>query len=229
MQQIQSYGDERQLAFCAFCGGQTGTRDHCPSRVLLDEPYPENLPVVPACSECNSRFSKDEEYVACLIACVKAGSTEPTKIRREKIRRILTEKPKLRAMLDQARRVSDKQTLFVPEEQRVRAVIVKLAHGHSLYELHEPCTHLPDEIDIRPFELMSEAERNSFENPTPSSIWPEVGSRALQRLVVFNSEAETLWIEVQTGLYRFYASLEDKITIRIVIDEYLACSVRWTL
>jgi hypothetical protein len=80
MLQTRTYGDERQLAFCAFCGGPTGTRDLCPSRVLLDEPYPENLPVVPACVACNTRFSPDEQYLACLVSCVVAGSTDPAKI-----------------------------------------------------------------------------------------------------------------------------------------------------
>jgi hypothetical protein len=77
VQHVSTYADQRILAFCAFCGGETGTRDHCPSRVLLDEPLPSNLPVVPACAACNSSFSGDEEYVACLISCVVAGSTDP--------------------------------------------------------------------------------------------------------------------------------------------------------
>jgi hypothetical protein len=227
MQQFPPLGDNRQLNYCAFCGGQPETRDHCPSRVLLDEPYPENLPVVPACLECNSKFSQDEEYFACLIACVKIGSTEPAKIHREKVRRILSEKPMLRTRLEKARKVSGSRIIFTPEEQRVRAVVVKLAQGHSLYELHEPCIQMPDEVDIRPFELMSASEHDDFENPDPSSGWPEVGSRAMQRMVIFDSQIETSWIEVQAGLYRFNASVENGITIRIVIDEYLACLVRW--
>jgi hypothetical protein len=227
MQQIPQYGDSRQLSYCAFCGGIPETRDHCPSRVLLDEPYPENLPVVPACLKCNSRFSQDEEYFACLMACIKAGSTEPTHIRREKIRRILSEKSALQTRLEQARRVSGQQTIFIPEEQRVRAVIIKLAQGHSLFELHEPCIQIPDEVDIRPFELMSASEQNEFETPAPSSGWPEVGSRAMQRMVIFDSQTDASWIEVQAGLYRFNASIENGITIRMVIDEYLACLVRW--
>ncbi len=52
---LQIYGNERCLAFCAFCGGETGTRNHYPSRVFLDEPFPDNLPVVPACSKCRDR------------------------------------------------------------------------------------------------------------------------------------------------------------------------------
>src|SRR5579859_1865904 len=236
MLQLNTFGDERELAFCAFCGGDTSTRDHCPSRVLLDEPYPENLPVVRACAECNSRFSPDEEYLACLVACVLAGSTEPSKIHRPKIRRILTDKPALRARLEKARFSShtgtlfdpgQECTLFHPEQERVNAVITKLAQGHALYELHQPCRQAPDTIKTMPINLMSQIERDQFERPTPPHLWPEVGSRAMQRLVVGGSHPEAPWIEVQQGLYRFHASPADGVEIRIVLNEYLACHVHW--
>jgi hypothetical protein len=74
MEQLENFGDERQSAYCVHCAGQTDTRDHVPSRVLLDEPYPPNLPVVPACRDCNEEASADEEYVACLVECTLAGS-----------------------------------------------------------------------------------------------------------------------------------------------------------
>jgi hypothetical protein len=61
MRQLRTFGDERELCLYAYCEGVPETRDHVPSRVLLDEPYPENLPVVPACKSCNSGFSADEE------------------------------------------------------------------------------------------------------------------------------------------------------------------------
>ena len=77
MEQIPMYGDERTLAFCAFCGGKTGTRDHCPSRVFLDKLYPKSLPVVFACLDCNAGFSED-------------GGVSPN---RRKFRRILSKCP----------------------------------------------------------------------------------------------------------------------------------------
>lgn len=227
MIQTPTYGDKRQLAFCAFCGGKTGTRDHCPSRVLLDEPYPENLPVVPACADCNSRFSADEVYLACLIACVVAGSTEPSKIVRPKIRRILTESPALRARLERARVESPEGVVFTPEHERALTVVTKLAQGHALYELHEPCPRPPDRIHIAPLGLMSDQECDAFESPAPPVVWPEVGSRALQRLVIAESQPEAPWLVVQNGLYRFHASPDSRISIRIVINEYLACHVHW--
>jgi hypothetical protein len=133
MQHLETFGDERQLAHCSFCGGETGTRDHCPSRVLLDEPFPENLPVVPACEKCNSGFSADEEYLACFLGCVLAGSTEEAKIGREKVRKILAKKPALKSRLAAARSVNDGTTIWQPEIKRLHAVITKLAQGHALY------------------------------------------------------------------------------------------------
>lgn len=229
MKQLSTYGDERQLAFCAFCGGETGTRDHCPSRVLLDEPYPENLSVVPACSDCNASFSDDEEYLACLISCVMVGSTDPSAMPRKKTRRILAEKPALRARIEQSRIESNAGVTFKPEHERVSAVLTKLAQGHALYELHEPCARPPDEIVFRPLVTMNKAERHEFEDPEPAGIagWPEVGSRAMQRLLEGHDMVAGGWVMVQPGRYRFHASPGNGVEIRIVIHEYLAGYVRW--
>ncbi len=229
MLQTPLYGDERHLEFCAFCGGGTGTRDHCPSRVFLDQPYPDNLPVVPACSDCNAGFSQDEQYLACLLSCVLAGSTCPSKIARPKIQRILSETPALRARIEQSRAEVSDRVVFNPEGQRVHAVIKKLAQGHALYELHEPHPHAPDVIQIMPLELMSDSDRDSFESPCTEemSAWPEVGSRAMQRMVGIDTPPEYPWLVVQPGLYRYHASVDSGISIRIVIQEYLACHVQW--
>jgi hypothetical protein len=224
---LPTYGDERQLAFCTFCGGTTGTRDHCPSKVLLDEPYPENLPVVPACPTCNAGFSGDEEYLACLISCVIAGSSDPPDLPREKTKRILSNKPALRARIEQSQFESDGVVMFKPEVERVSAVITKLAQGHALYELHEPCARTPDAIDFRPLALMTDAERGEFESPEPASVWPEVGSRAMQRLVIASDSVRGQWLEVQPERYRLHASPGNGTEIRLVIHEYLACYVRW--
>lgn len=229
MIQTSTYGDERSLAFCAFCGGETGTRDHCPSRALLDEPYPENLPVVPACSACNTRFSLDEEYFACLISCVLAGSTDPTRVARLKIRRILSDSPGLRARIEQSCVASADGVTFTPERQRVSTVITKLAQGHALYELHEPHPEPPNAIYFAPLGLMSEAERDAFGSPNAVGVctWPEVGSRAMQHMIGVDTPPEYPWLVVQSGLYRFHASVDSGTSIRIVIHEYLACHVHW--
>jgi hypothetical protein len=226
MEDLRSYADERHFAACAFCAGETGTRDHCPSRVFLDEPYPRNLPVVPACRRCNGSFSADEEYLACLLSCVVAGSTDPAKMPREKIRRILSQKPALRARLERARATVETGAQFQAEYERVSAVIVKLAQGHALFELGEGQHEPPDQLVIRPLSDLSDEEREFFEYPEPSDIWPEVGSRAMQRMAIYQGDPG--WLQVQQGRYRFHVRAGAGVEIRIVVDDYLAAYCRWT-
>src|SRR5690606_6903760 len=129
---LQTFGDERMLFYCAFCGGSTGTRDHCPSRVFLDQPFPDDLPVVPACRQCNASFSADEQYLACLMACVLAGSTDPKMVVRPSIRKTLEHSAALQARIERSRVANDGQIVFNPEQARVTSVITKLAQGHAL-------------------------------------------------------------------------------------------------
>lgn len=233
MQQLPSYGDQRSLAFCAFCGGETGAKDHCPSKVFLDSPYPEQLPVVPACSTCNAGFSVDEEYLACLISCVIAGSTDPNAIPREKTSRILKDKPALRAKLEQARSESDSGTTFNPEHERISAVLTKLAQGHALYELHESCARKPDEFWCVPLTFLNDIQLEDFENPESDAngsdaAWPEVGSRAMQRILIAGTDAlPSGWLNVQPGRYRYHVTQGVGTEVRIVIHEYLACFASW--
>ena len=118
MQQMRNYGDQRQLERCAYCGaGAVETRDHVPSRVLLDEPYPENLPVVPACRSCNESFSGDEEYLACVLEVVVAGEASPEAVARPKIARLLRMKPALKARLDFSRRTRMLDVRGTPSRQ----------------------------------------------------------------------------------------------------------------
>ena len=163
MEQIRNFGDERQVAQCAYCGRDTPTRDHVPSRVLLDEPYPENLPVVPACRECNEGFSADEEYVACLIDCVISGTTSPEKVQREKVRRILLNKQALTARLAATRKEKRGATEYSIEDSRVRNLVLKLGRGHALFELNEPQYEKPSSVGYIP--LLSATAKF---HPTPS-------------------------------------------------------------
>ena len=79
------FSDERFNGYCVYCGGNDATGDHVPSKVLLDKPFPSDLPKVAACADCNLSFSSDEPYLACLIDCVIAGSVNPIKVGREKV------------------------------------------------------------------------------------------------------------------------------------------------
>jgi hypothetical protein len=231
MRQLRSFGDEREVLSCVYCGnGPIESRDHVPSRVLLDEPYPENLPVVPACAPCNNGFSQDEEYVACLVECVIAGTTDPKAVTRSKVARILRERPALAARLAAARTVEQGGTVFGVEDARVRKVVLKLARGHASFELHTPQTEEPSAIAAVPLVMWTEAQRRSFECGPSTSIWPEVGSRAMQRLVEDDGFGAEGWVVAQPGRYRYLAvATEAGPIVRIVLSEYLACEVHWDL
>lgn len=222
-----TYGDERVLYYCTFCGGKTGTRDHCPSKVLLDQPYPNDLPVVPACDTCNSSFSADEEYLACLVSCVLSGTTNPESISRLKVQKILQRSPALRSRIERGRGETSDGIVFEPEHERLESVVTKLAQGHALYELHEPCLRRPAVVRITPYPLMSDTERLIFERPSPAPLFPEVGSRSMQRFLVSEGALCAPWVEVQRGTYRYHASPDDTVSIRIVIQDYLACYIHW--
>ncbi len=198
-----------------------------PSRILLDDPFPENLPKVASCRACNQGFSLDEEYVACLLDCTLAGTVDGV-LQRPKVRRILSKKPALAARLRTALVRRGDDTTFTVEHERVKNVVLKLARGHALFELSEVFRDDPDSVGIVPLSTLSLGERERFEEP-PSGIraWPEVGSRAMQRAVIVTMGHESgviypEWISVQPGRYRYLAF---ESTVRIVLSEYLACEV----
>ena len=225
MQQFPNYGDERSKGWCVFCGARMETRDHAPSRVLLDEPYPENLPVLACCQACNQAFSLDEEYLACLIECAKAGSVEQAKASRPKIAKILTRKPALETRLSAARSETAKGILWKPEDERVRNVIVKLARAHIAYEQNEPQLEEPASVANVPLCSMTEEVRDEFEASPNTGHWPEVGSRAMH-LILVGAEGDYPWIEVQPGRYRYLVATGPPL-VRMVIAEYLAGEVAW--
>lgn len=103
MDPLHLFADERLSGFCVYCGGMPVTRDHVPSKVLLDQPFPADLPVVPACEACSNSFSLDESYFACLVDCALTGSADSNSASREKVGRILKGKPALSSLIAASR------------------------------------------------------------------------------------------------------------------------------
>jgi hypothetical protein len=225
MQQLPDFGDERNKGWCVFCGGPMETRDHAPSRVFLDEPYPENLPVLASCAACNQSFSLDEEYVACLIECARTGSIEQARAARPKIARILERKPSLQARLAASWRETGDGIIWKPEEKRVRNVVVKLARAHIAYEQNEPQLEEPVAVSVVPLCALTRDTREAFEVSPNTGLWPEVGSRAMHRILI-GAEGDYPWIDVQPGRYRYLVACGPSL-VRIVIAEYLAAEVAW--
>lgn len=241
MDQFKTFADSRLINGCIYCGGSEETRDHVPSRVFLDSPPSENLPVIGACWSCNNGFSKDEEYFACLIESAIAGSTEPDRIERPIVANILRRSPALRARIEAKKRIQGERVWFDVEPERIKSVVLKLARGHAAFELSQPCRQEPTSLWCCPLALMNEEERQSYDASYVVEMFGEVGSRGMQRLLVTQCTLETVtgekstidllindWVEVQEGRYRYLAIDDcDEVRIKIVIREYLACEVAW--
>jgi hypothetical protein len=233
MDQLHSFADSRLVVGCLYCSAPTENSEHVPSRVLLDEPYPENLPTMPSCLECNAGFSLDEEYFACLIECARTGSVDA--VTRPKIQKILEHSPALAARIMRARTVSQGGEIsFQLEAERVKNVVVKLANGHAVYELDEQRQEDPTHIMVTPLHTLSPEALQHFETIPQSAgllaSLPEIGTRAMQRVLIAapaNSVFGSDWVVVQEGQYRYAAIADGPVMVRFVIGEYLACEVIW--
>ncbi len=237
MLQIKPFSDSRLIGSCIYCGGLAETRDHVPSKCLLDKPYPENLPVVGCCDNCNQSFSSDEQYFACFIECVKSGSTNLEDIEREFIKDILRKSPSLRKRIENATKIENGNTKFYPEVERLKNVLLKLVKGHIAFELS--LLHLNDPQFFW-FDLLSslpDENKIDFNSVHFQQNVGEVGSRSMQRFSVttlVSEHGENInmiindWIDVQEDKYR-YITIDDmgKIMVRIVIDELWGCEVVW--
>jgi hypothetical protein len=224
--------ESRLLGRCVYCGGAPSTRDHVPSKVFLDDPLPDELPVVDACETCNQGFSLDEEYLACFLEAVLAGTADPEKLTRTKIKKALTRNGQLVRRLQASARVDDSGIItWIPEMVRVWNVVLKLARGHAAYELGLPQLDEPVAIMTQPFLAMSEPDRIAFENNGSGELrgWPEIGSRAFFRACGARpfSDSPGPWIEIQPLRYRYAVDEADGVLVRMVISEYLACQVEW--
>jgi hypothetical protein len=228
MKQIDDFSDERHKAFCPYCGRMTEprNREHVPSKVLLDEPYPEQLQNIYPCQKCNTDFSKHEEYVACLIECARIGSCDVRAIERAKIRAALRHSPKMAARIRDVLGINVLWSTQGEDFARVENIVRKLAMGHVAFELGEPILAKPYRLSFLPKASLTGDQLALFEKPPAFSLLAEVGSRALQRQI--ESATRTVeWITVQPGRYRYLTYFSDIVIVRSVISEFLACEVGW--
>lgn len=223
--------DERLTGACVYCGGSPDTRDHVPSKVFLDEPYPPQLPVVAACNKCNSDFSKHEQYFSCFLECVICGSTDAAKLHRPKIKRVLDKNPKLRSQIEAAKVENDAgRLMWQPEIERIEKIILKLARSHAAYELY-PKLEEPVEVTLAPLTELPDQDKEVFEDVRIGTIdlLPEIGSRAFHRALGKGPDQflKDGWIVVQPGRYRYFVTETEGLLVKLVLSEYLACMVSW--
>ncbi len=228
MRQIRIFSDSRLKTQCAYCGNQPENKDYVPSKIILEKPYPDNLPVVPSCLECNKGFSLDEEYFACLIECIICGTTEPENLIRTRILKILERKPKLRDRLAESVVIENGKTLFRIEIERVENVFSKLAYGHAKFENGVTIFQKPTSISYVPLELLTEKQMEDFFSANGLEVAPEIDSRAMMNSHFVNGIPISNWTTVQDGVYEYsvIVTLRD-LKVRILIWDYLAYEIVW--
>lgn len=230
----QLFIDDRHTGMCVYCGANPDTRDHVPSKVLLDGPYPPELPVVGECNKCNASFSLDEQYLACFLDCVICGSAEASDLHRPNVKRILKGSPALHRRIEGAlKREEADNLIWEPEAERVRNVILKLARGHAAYELY-PKLENPAVVSFAPLQILSDSEISAPAQLADGKLdlCPEIGSRAFLR--TFGKPPDRLplsgdWIVVQPDRYRYAVAETGGVIVRMVLSEYLGCEVVWDI
>ena len=222
------FSDDRLRGICTYCCRTPNTRDHVPSRILLDDPLPSNTPVVESCHDCNKGFSLDEEYFAAFLECAISGSTDPDKLSRPKIADALRHSPALASLIASSEvKTKDGQQIWQPDQQRVANVVEKLARGHAAFELNVIPAGEPS-IKTMPLMVMSDEQRNDFLNHQPTPFIPEIGSRAFIRACKNPVELENdLWQSIQPDRYEYLVSQCNGTNVRLLFSNYLGCEVNW--
>ena len=177
-------------------------------------------------------FSDDEAYLVALIACTLSGSTDLDRDRFPAAAGILDHSAELKARIERMRRVQmtlwgDPEVEWNVEPDRVASVVLKNARCHALYEPGAPLRFAPRYAGFSPLCLMSDDQRDLFEQSAADhDLWPEVGSRMMQRVAM--GDLEQGWVTVQEGVYRYMVVQRPGETlVRSVIREYLATEVSW--
>ena len=191
MKYIEYYGDDRlrhkvvyekgSYSECIYCGAEAKTREHTPSKVFLVKPYPGDLPIVPACFKCNNSFSRDELFIAILIEKLKINYYGPRYHPSDEIVARLSANAKIVSEIDKGIRSND----LAKFDEPIKNVTIKLAIGHAVYELSEGYC-IKDAISRYSFaNCMSIEEKEGFEEAfiLNEELWPEVGSRAYERML----------------------------------------------
>lgn len=228
MKSIEFQSDERLLKQCAHCGasvaGNGANRDHCPPRAWLERPLPSHPPWVRTCRTCNSATASEEEYTTAFLSVVLSGTAVPEEQNHSPARKILSNKPAIRQAIDKSQIRDPNGTLeWMPDFDKFARVIEKNARGHVCFELGYSQIGAVKSVHTIPLQNLSNEIRCAFETGPQLALWPEVGSRAMHR-IVSGVDLCGSWVVVQDGRYR-YRVHEDGQSVQSVIFEYLATDV----
>ncbi|QQT24500.1 hypothetical protein [Sphingobacterium spiritivorum] len=121
----------KTLVKCTYCDAFADTRDHIPSKNILEKPYPNNLLTIPACKKCNQSFSSDEEYfLNVLVEISKNPNLLTRKMEGGSVFKARSRSYKLNARIQNSLvKMDDGKIYFKAETDRIKRVIEKNALG----------------------------------------------------------------------------------------------------
>lgn len=225
--------------YCVYCGEKSDTREHCPSKVFLSEPYPNDLPVLPACFKCNNGFSADEIYTEIYIDALKYLSGNSDTLSDKNKKHINNNTAFSDAQMDLT---NFNKTGVMPKRDKILRILTKLSICHMVYDLSEGysvdgCRILPLKVEYKMGLEISTNEKEQFENFVYMSdkLCPIIGSRVYDRIFVLepilNNEIGNVtipliimdWYNIQDDNYRYVAWFDNDNTfhVRIVLHNFL--------
>lgn len=225
---------------CIYCGGIADTREHIPPKIFLNKPYPDNLFDLPACKNCNNGFSADELYSEVFIDTLKTISSYSEKISDNNV--VRSQRTTAYNDAKQSYEAYLKTKRFAPNE-RLNRVILKLAFGHSVFEVNEGAAAWHDDMLIKKIEIryrfeLNDADIAEFYSPVfmDGKLLPEIGSRAFHNIYVIepvdkdsltskdiaDRQVVTLWTTVQENNYEYIVWIEHNgIHIKMAIHNFV--------
>ena len=236
--------------YCIYCGEKSDTREHCPSKVFLSKPYPDDLPVLPACFKCNNSFSADEVYTEVYIDALKYLSGNSTSLSDRNKERIHRNTAFTDAQSDLSHYYRTGEMI---RRDQIYRILTKLSLGHMVYDLTEGysingCSAIPSDIVYNFVMEMSEYQKDDFDDLVFMSdkIFPIIGSRVFDRIYIvepvlnsyenddkvgnidINTQFVVMdWYDVQDEHYRYVAWYEndDAFHVKIVIHNFLYAEI----
>lgn len=231
--------DKKSYSDCIYCGEEANTREHIPSKVFLSRPFPENLAIVPACSNCNNSFSNDELFLSLLIERLKCRSFTVNYAVSEDMESRQNQNERLVNDIDEAIENGRLDEL----ENKILRILHKLAIGHAVYELAEGYCIKDGKISYSFVDRMSLEEVDDFTLPynITNEPLPEVGNRVFDRILILELQSEALvdseervlvplilldWVDVQDEKYTYTCyKFGDYIEVKMIINDYMYVKV----
>ena len=234
MTPLNNCSDERHKGIRLYCGmrlwDEKWTKDHVPSKALLNPPYHKSLPVVHVCQQCNSEFSKDEKNLSACVAAVINSPTRPDTNQFPVAAKMLAYRLAWSEREERTKQIRStfwghSDMISIPENERVTRVIVKNARGHALFALGLPLLFNPAYIIFIPLILISHEQKGHSPSRLENVVYTELGSRINQRMPVGDLQLAG-WIKVQPPVYRYAVyQLPGQPFVRILLREYVP--LRW--